>query len=463
MPIRRLLSVFREVYEMKKTHLIGILIGLTITLSILPAVNAVGGIAFVSPTGETYKRGDTLVIEAISYADANALLQIKLGSTVTWADQVVGAFSSSFVYTMVIPSTWSGGTYTVYVKGDNSPSVSTTFYLSVPSGGGYTPPPSANFVLSDFSISPTTVEPDETVKISVKVTNTGTKLGTKTIKLTIDGVVEESEDVTLGVQESEIVSWNVKKTTPGTYSIDVNGLIGSFKVETEEGPEPEPPEPAAFILSNLVVSPSTVEPDETVTISVTVMNVGEVEGSYTVELLIDGVKVDEYTVTLDGGFSETVEFTVTEDTDGTYAVSIGELSDSFTVETPPPPPTPAEFELSNLVIFPTTVEIGEPVSVSVTVTNVGEEAGSYTAELLIDGSKVDEDTVTLVGGASDTVEFTGVSGEEGSHTVSVGDLSGSFTVEMPEGGVGPNWALYAVGGLAILGIAWVVYKQFLES
>jgi hypothetical protein len=450
---------------MKKTHLIGIIIGLTITLSILPAVTAVGSIVFVSPTGETYRRGDTLVIEAVSYADTDALLQIKRGTTVKWADQVVGAFSPNFVYTMVIPSTWSSGTYTVHVKGDNSPSASTTFYLYVPSGGGgtYTPPPSAKFVLSDFTISPTTVEPDETVKISVKVTNTGTKSGTKTIKLTIDGAVEGSKDVTLGVQESDTVSWNVEKTTPGTYSVEVNGLMGSFKVETEEGPEPGPPEPAAFILSNLVVSPSTVEPDETVTVSVTAMNVGEVEGSYTVELLIDGVKVDEYTVTLDGGFSETVEFTVTEDTDGTYAVSIGELSDSFTVETPPLPPTPAEFELSNLVVSPTTVEIGEPVSVSVTVTNVGEEAGSYTAELLIDGSKVDEDMVTLVGGASETVEFTGVSGEEGSHTVSVGDLTGSFTVEMPEEGVGPNWALYAVGGLAILGVAWVVYKQFLES
>jgi len=449
---------------MKKTHLIGVLIGLTIALSMLSIVNAVGpDLVFVSPTGETYKRGDTLTIRVVTYAsDDTALLQIKYGSTIKWVDQ--GYFSpGDFIYTMIIPSNWAGGTYTIHVKGNEGSVGSTTFYLSVPSGGGgYTPPPSAKFVLSDFSISPTTVEPDETVKISVKVTNTGTKSGTKTIKLTIDGVVEKSEDVTLGVQESEIVSWNVKKTTPGTYSVDVNDLIGSFKVETE-GPEPEPPEPASFILSNLVVSPSTVEPDETVTVSVTVMNVGEVEGSYTAELLIDGSKVDEYTVTLDGGFSETVEFTVTEDTEGTYTVSIGELSGSFTVETPSPPPAPAEFVLSNLVVSPTTVEIGEPVSVSVTVTNVGEEAGSYTAELLIDGSKVDEDTVTLVGEASETVEFTGVSGEEGSHTVSVGDLSGSFTVEMPEEGVGLNWALYAVGGLAILGVAWVVYKQFLES
>ena len=98
---------------MKKTHLIGIIIGLTIILSILPAVNAVGSITFVSPTGETYRRGDTLVIEAVSYADAHALLQIKRGTTVKWADQVIGAFSPNFVYTMVIPSDWAGGTYTV--------------------------------------------------------------------------------------------------------------------------------------------------------------------------------------------------------------------------------------------------------------------------------------------------------------------------------------------------------------
>jgi len=437
-------------------------------LSLVPTVTALGAPSIsITPAKSQYRRGDQVTIDVTglsAYVNDFLLFQITDSSgTPRFAAQMAdpgGTLEGPFT----IPDDWPGGTYTIYVREDTDTAGSTTFYLYVPSGGGgYTPPPSAKFVLSDFSISPTTVEPDETVKISVKVTNTGTKSGTKTVKLTIDGVVEKSEDITLGVQESETVSWNVKKTTPGTYSVDVNGLIGSFKVETEEGPGPEPPEPAAFILSNLVVSPSTVEPDETVTVSVTVMNVGEEAGSYTVELLIDGSKVDEYTVTLDGGFSETVEFTVTEDTEGTYTASIGELSDSFTVETPTPPPTPAEFELSNLVVSPTTVEIGEPISVSVTVTNVGEEAGSYTAELLIDDSKVDEDTVTLVGGASETVEFTGVSGEEGSHTVSVGDLSGSFTVEMPPGGVGVNWALYAVGGLAILGIAWVVYKQFIES
>ncbi len=350
---------------MKKIHIIGILIGLTIALLLLPTVYAVG-LIFVSPSGEIYIRGDILDIEVVTYtSDDHAYLQIQRGSTIVWVDQEIGGFSPNFQYILVIPNNWSGGTYTINVKGDIGSVGSTMLYLYVPSGGGYTPPPSANFVLSDFTISPTTVDPDETVKISVKVTNTGTKSGTKTVKLTIDGIVEGSKDVALGIQESDTVSWNVKRATLGTYSVEVNGLIGSFNVETEEGPEPGLPESDEFILSNLVVSPSTVEPGETVTISVT-------------------------------------------------------------------------------------------------VTNVGEEAGSYTAELLVDSSKVDEDTVALVGGASETVEFTGVSGEEGTQRCPLATCPAT-SVEMPEEGVGLNWALYAVGGLVILGIAWVVYKQFLES
>jgi len=95
------------------------------------------------------------------------------------------------------------------------------------------------------------------------------------------------------------------------------------------------------------------------------------------------------------------------------------------------PKKPAEFKLSNLAVSPASVETGKTVTVSVTVTNVGEETGDYKAELRVDGSKVKEETVTLEGGESETVEFTGVSAGEGSHTVAVGDLSGSFTVTAP--------------------------------
>lgn len=39
-------------------------------------------------------------------------------------------------------------------------------------------------------------------------------------------------------------------------------------------------------------------------------------------------------------------------------------------------PTGGEFQLSNLIIEPTMVNVGEPVTVGVTVTNIGETTGT---------------------------------------------------------------------------------------
>jgi len=139
--------------------------------------------------------------------------------------------------------------------------------------------------------------------------------------------------------------------------------------------------------------------------------------------------------------------------------SFGTSGDAYMVKITmeePDLPDPAEFVLSNLVVSHTTVETEETVTVSVTVANVGEESGSYTAELLVDGSKVGEETATLEGGASETVEFTGVSGDEGTHTVSIGDLSGSFTVTAPPdepGGIPGFPAASLVLGLSVTALA----------
>jgi len=222
------------------------------------------------------------------------------------------------------------------------------------------------------------------------------------------------------------------------------------------------PDLGEFTVSGLSISPDTVEPGEVVTISVDVENVGTGTSTYTVNLKIDGTTEASEELTLAAGEDETVTWTVSKTGAKTYNVDVNGLTGSFTVEEPVPP-APAEFVLSNLAVSPASVETGETVTVSVTVANVGEDSGSYTAELLVDESKVDEETVTLVGGASETVTFIGVSGDEGTHTVSVGDLSGSFTVSAPPEEPGLNWALYAVAGVVILVIAYVVYKQFLES
>lgn len=96
----------------------------------------------------------------------------------------------------------------------------------------------------------------------------------------------------------------------------------------------EVPASAEFEVSNLTFSPSEVEAGEPVIISAMVKNVGDLEGTYTVELKIDGEIQETKGVTLAGGATETVSFTVTKNTSGTYTIGVNGLQRALDVLTP---------------------------------------------------------------------------------------------------------------------------------
>jgi len=98
--------------------------------------------------------------------------------------------------------------------------------------------------------------------------------------------------------------------------------------------------PAAFTTSDLTVSPTEVNIGESVSISVTVTNTGDLIGSHEVTLKINDVVIETKQVSLAGLTSRKVTFTTTGDVDGSYKVNIDGLSGTFTVK-PPPAPTPA--------------------------------------------------------------------------------------------------------------------------
>ncbi|GAI52094.1 unnamed protein product, partial [marine sediment metagenome] len=197
------------------------------------------------------------------------------------------------------------------------------------------PPAPAAFSVSGLSVLPAEVEPGETVTIAVSVANTGGKSGSYTVVLKIDGVKEGDKTVTVAAGSSQEVSFSVTKEEADSYSVAVNGLSGSFTV----APVVVPPEPAAFSVSYLSVSPRLeVEPGETVTIAVSVANTGGESGSYTVVLKIDGVKEAEERVTVAAGESQDVSFSVTREEAGSYTVAVNGLSGSFTVIVVTPPP-----------------------------------------------------------------------------------------------------------------------------
>jgi hypothetical protein len=165
----------------------------------------------------------------------------------------------------------------------------------------------------------------------------------------MDNVVVETIVVTLDSGDSETISFSVTPDTVGERTVNVSGLLGTFKVKAPEAPPtPTPvsavaPAPASFAISDLSVTPSEVKLAEQVKISAVVTNTGGSEGSYIVVLKINGAEEARKEVTLGAGKSETVTFTVVKDLEGSYTVNIDGKVGQFTVIVPPPPaPTPTE-------------------------------------------------------------------------------------------------------------------------
>jgi hypothetical protein len=89
---------------------------------------------------------------------------------------------------------------------------------------------------------------------------------------------------------------------------------------------------------------------------------------------------------------------------------------------------PAAFTLSALIISPSEVALGESVTISVEVTNTGEEAGNYTVTLKIDGMVEASEDITVNADASRKVSFTTVRDLPGGYAVDVNGLGGTFVV-----------------------------------
>jgi len=209
------------------------------------------------------------------------------------------------------------------------------------------------------------------------------------------------------------------------------------------------------VLSELEASPGDVSVGDEVTVTVNVANIGEVEGSHMVVLKVDGEEYEDFNVTLEPSASTVVSFTIVEDDPGSHSVGIGALTDTFNVL------TPAEFEISDLSIAPDETEEGGEVTISVSVSNIGEEEGSHTVELKLDGSVTDDKSVTLEGGADTTVTFS-VLMEVGTHTAEIESLTGSFTItappEQPSQQSFPWTSAIAVGAVALVVIGLIARK-----
>jgi len=195
--------------------------------------------------------------------------------------------------------------------------------------GKYTPISAAYFVFDNLTITPPVVEVGNPVTINVSVINAGDISGADLIILVINGTQVESDPLVLHSHESTIGSFTYVPAEEGFHRV----LLQLTWRDICEGNFTVLPiiQPAAFTFSNLAITPPEVTVGEDYTVSLLVTNIGDLEGSIDIYLMIGGT--DYYKVaTLAGGQSSIATFTpLTATTVGTFVVTVNTLTGTLTV------------------------------------------------------------------------------------------------------------------------------------
>ena len=271
----------------------------------------------------------------------------------------------------------------------------------------------------NVDLSETTVI--EGTEITITVTSRGASVSDATIKV---------EDTTVGTTDEEgILEYTPSET--GTLEIvaEKEGYTsGSDDLEVIS----EDDESRKLVIE---VSPDEVYEGTSATIFVLKAIGSEaVEGA---EVTLDGNSIGS--TSQDG----TITYTMTEvGTHKLVATKSGFLDAELNLEVQE---LAANFEFSNLRITPLDVEEGEEATFSVDVTNTGTAAGEYTADLKVNGTVVDSQTVSLGMDESQTIEFKHTEEEPGVYTAEVGDLSEEYEVFESSGTI---W--YILGAIVLL-------------
>lgn len=97
---------------------------------------------------------------------------------------------------------------------------------------------------------------------------------------------------------------------------------------------------------------------------------------------------------------------------------------------------PAEFEVGPITLTPSTVMVGDSVTVIDTVSNTGDVAGTYNAILLIDGQKADSKDIQVAPVSSQGFSFQLSRNTVGNYNLSIGNSTAVLTVY--------NWVPYTL-------------------
>ena len=276
----------------------------------------------------------------------------------------------------------------------------------------------AEFEIASLRIVPPEVAVGEEAVVEADIENIGEVEGTCPVILKVNGVEVETEDIMVAAGGSKAVSFQLAEDEPGMHTIDLQGLTGALKVLR----------PAEFKVSNLRITPEEVKVGGEATLEADIENIGEVEGTCPVILQVNGVEVETKDIMVAAGGSKAVSFHLTEDDPGMYTIDL----EGLTGEVHFRELKPAEFELAgDILIEPNLVKVEEEASITITIRNVGEAEGTYTASLVVDEFEEQTMDITLTGGVEKSINFWVSKDSPGSYSVEIGDREAVLEVFEP--------------------------------
>jgi PKD repeat protein len=210
-------------------------------------------------------------------------------------------------------------------------------------------------------------------------------------------------------------------------------------------------------VTSLVTSAARVKRGATLQVNAVYTNAGLAAGEETLELIVNGVVVDSRVISLEAGATSSTIFDIVTSADGVLSLELGGLTASVEVYTP----RPASLSVTGLSVAPRIVRIGGGVEVNATITNAGEETGSGSYEVKLDGLTAATQSVELPGGESTTLRLRLTAGSFGVHSVTVGGVEATFTVSeaADSAGVGFQWAGIAVVIVVIAVSLFLIWRS----
>ena len=185
------------------------------------------------------------------------------------------------------------------------------------------------------------------------------------------------------------------------------------------------PGQAVCTASGLNISPSAPVAGAPVTISFRVTNAGLAAGNCAIPVTVNGVVVDTKSGSLAPGAFRDDSLSVTRNAAGTYTVTAGGLTGSFTISGPDVKLVPP------LSVVPRTVGPRDAVEASAIVRNDGGAPGPYAYTFRVAGVAEGTASGQLNPKAEEFLSFTASRGAAGTYAVSLDGLSSDFTVIAP--------------------------------